>query len=134
MADVVTTQKLVDGPLRATFIFNNESDATGEALVKKIDVTTLNGYNAVSMPLTSMKIKRIKFATTGNMGIKLFWEATTNVLAWSMPANYMDEIDFSDIGGLQNNSGAGKTGSLLLSTFGAAAGSTYVLVLDLLKT
>ena len=49
-------------------------------------------------------------------------------------SNNRTEWNIMDIGCLQNNSGAGKTGSLLLSTFGAAAGSTYVLVLDLLKT
>ena len=42
-------------------------------------------------------------------------------------------MDFSNFGGIQNTSGSGKTGDILLTTIGAANLDTYVIVLDLLK-
>ena len=134
MVDTVSSYKIVDGPKNLVMVLNNVSDATGEALVKKVDVTTLFGYDARTPLglLTNLRIRKIKFSTLGPMAIRIFWEGTPNVLAWSIPAAYMDELDFRDIGGLQNTATA-KTGNILLSTIGATATSGYNLILDIAK-
>jgi hypothetical protein len=42
MADLVTSQKLIDTETKTVFKFTNVSDGTGESDVKKIDLSTLN--------------------------------------------------------------------------------------------
>jgi hypothetical protein len=42
-------------------------------------------------------------------------------------------MDFSEFGGLFNTAGTGKNGDINLTTLGAAANDTYVIVLDLIK-
>ena len=41
MADAVASQTIKDGPRKAIFRFQNVSAGTGEAAVKKIDVSAL---------------------------------------------------------------------------------------------
>ena len=42
MADTVTSQTIQDGEKTAILKFTNESDGTGEASVKKVDVSALS--------------------------------------------------------------------------------------------
>ena len=42
MADTVTSQTIQDGERVAILKFTNESDGTGEASVKKVDVSALS--------------------------------------------------------------------------------------------
>lgn len=137
MANVITSKVLEDGPRLYIILLHNDSDGTAEALVKKIDVTTMSGYVAGSptADYLNCKIEQIFFATVGGIGVKLYWEATTNKLAYVAPPVYSDHDDFREIGGLPNeNFGqAGNTGNLLLSTVGAAAGSAYNLIIRMTK-
>jgi hypothetical protein len=61
------------------------------------------------------------------------WDATTDTIAISLAEASNGHMDFSDFGGLVNTSGSGKTGDINLTTLGAAANDTYVIVLNLLK-
>ena len=46
--------------------------------------------------------------------MQILFDATTNVLAWELPADYCDTVDFSEFVGLPNTAAAsGKTGDLL---------------------
>ena len=47
MADVVTSQTIQDGQKTAILKFTNVSDGSGEAAVKKVDVSALNANRAV---------------------------------------------------------------------------------------
>ena len=68
------------------------------------------------------------------MGVQIFFDATTNVLAWELIADYGDTLDFSDFVGLPNTAAAsGKTGDILFTTTGASNGDTYSVVLKLKK-
>lgn len=133
MADTVTRKVLEDGPRNYILAVHNNSDGTGEALSVLVDNTTFSGYNAISNNSKNFKIESLYFSTTGNMGFKLFWEGTPNALAWSVPPNYFDNVDFKSIGGLQNEA-ATPTGRLLLSTYGAAVNSSYNTILRVKKT
>ena len=42
-------------------------------------------------------------------------------------------LDFSPFGGLQNTSGSGKNGDMLLTTTGSSSGDTYLIVLHCTK-
>ena len=127
MADAVTSQTLVDDEENVVMKFTNISDSTGESAVKKVDVSALKakGGDACS----GVIIKKI-VADVNGMSVRVFWDATSNVLCNVISAS--GTYDFSDIpgiGGLENNSGSGKTGDVLFTTNGHSSGDTYTIVL-----
>ena len=126
MVDTVTTQILEDGSRNAVIKFTNVSDATGEAAVTKVTPSSLSGAP------TRVSIYRI-IASSSVMGVNILWDATADVLAWTIPKDSMMDWDFSLIGGIPNNAGAGVTGLIQFTTIGAAAGATYSVILYLKK-
>ena len=79
MADVVAVTKIDDGPRNAVFYLTNISDGTGESAVAKIDVSALSA-NPNGDACTGVRITKISFSNVG-MGVQLFFNASTNVLA-----------------------------------------------------
>ena len=68
------------------------------------------------------------------MGVKLLWDASTDVIAAQLPADYSDTLDYSDISGLPNVAASGgNTGDIQLTTVGHSSGDTYSIVLYCLK-
>ena len=133
MADVVTTKIIEDGPRTAVMHFTNVSDGSGESAVAKVDVSALSADAAGKGACTSVNIECIWYTTKG-MGVQIFCDATTNVLAWKLIADYGDTLDFSEFVGLPNTAAAsGKTGDLLFTTTNASSGDTYSVVLKLKK-
>jgi hypothetical protein len=130
MPDAVATQILVDDARRAVFKFTNISDGTGEAAVLKVDVSTLSTYQG--RPCTGVSIQRMDAITAG-MGINMLWDATTDVVILTVGEADFVTFDFSRFGGLTDNSGAGRTGDILFTTVGAAAGDRYTVVMEVLK-
>jgi hypothetical protein len=124
MADTVTNRTLYDGGEHAAIVLTNSSDGTGEAAVLKVDVSALNGAPA------AVNIRRIQYNTFG-MAVSLLWDADTDVTAIILQGD--GSFDFTRYGGLSNNSGAGKTGDVKLTTIGHTAGDTYTVVLELEK-
>lgn len=130
MADAVATQILFDGERQAIMKFTNISDGTGESKVLKVDVSALTANAAGKcdgVSLTSI------LATTEGMGIILYWDATTDVVICTIPANTNYRLKMADFGGFTNNAGTGKTGDVLLSTTGATANDSYTLTLVMTK-
>lgn len=125
MPDAVATQTLIDGDRNLVLKLTNVSDGTGEAAVPKVAIASYPG-------VTDFVIERIHYATQG-MAVRLLWDATTDVLAWTIPESDSGTFDFTGFGGIKNDAGAGKTGSLLLTTVGHASGDTYSLILELKK-
>jgi hypothetical protein len=132
MADAVTTQTILDGDRLVIQKFTNISDGVGEAAVVKVDVSAL-AKNTNGSACTGVKINKI-WAQTYGMGVDILWDATTDVVADTIPADVMYKMCFSDFGGISNNAGAGKTGDVLFSTVGAAAGDRYTIILECIKT
>lgn len=133
MADAVISKIIEDGPRTAIMYFTNVSDGTGEAAVAKVDVSALSADPASKGACTSVNIESIQYTTKG-MGVQMFFDATTNVLAWELIADYGDTLDFSDFVGLPNTAAAsGKTGDILFTTTSATNGDTYSVVLKLKK-
>ena len=124
MADAVATQTMLDGSRKVTMKFTNISDGTGEAAVKKVDVS------ALSPAATDVKISRITYICAG-MDVQILWDATTNVPAYVLSGD--GAIDFKPMGGLVNNAGAGKTGDILFTTSGHTAGDSYSIILEMDK-
>lgn len=125
MADTVTTKILRDGPIATIVLLTNVSDGTGESAVKKVTVGDLVGTP------TRVRIDKIIYATNG-MGVRLLWDGPTDVLAWSIPENSSDMLDFTAFGGLQN-AATDPTGDIMLTTFGHTSGDSYSIILYLRK-
>jgi hypothetical protein len=132
MADAVATQVILDGERLYIAKFTNISDGTGETGALKIDVSTLTP-SSFSKACNGVKINKI-WAQTQGMGVDIIWDATTDVLCETIPADKFYLMDYSSFGGLPNNAGAGVTGDVLFSTVGAAAGDRYTIVIEAIKT
>ncbi len=132
MADAVATQTIQDGAKTAIFRFTNVSDGTGESAVVKIDASSLSSDPMTGAACTGCTIQKIYYSTIG-MGVKIFFDASTDVLAWQLNADWSDTLDFSDFTGIPNNSGSGKTGDIMFTTVGAANTETYNIILDMTK-
>lgn len=126
MADTVTTQVLEDGIRNAVVKLTNQSDGTGEAAVEKILAASLSGSP------TTLTIERIQAVTVG-MSALILWDATADVLACGVPQDQGVDLDFTPFGGIKNNSGAGKTGGINITTVGHTSGDSYTIILHLKK-
>lgn len=129
MAFTVTSQIVLDGARRATMHFTCLADGSGtqETLVKKVDATALQPPGS-----RSMKVRGINYDTFGPGLVILYWEAPVPKQFLTL-SNTADHVDYSEFGGLWNNGVAGATGSILLSTQGFTAGSSYSITIDLTK-
>ncbi len=132
MADAITSQTILDGERLYIGKFTNISDGTGEAAALKIDVSTLTA-DAMGHACSGIKINKI-WAQTYGMSVNILWDATTDVIADTVPADVMYKMCFSDFGGIPNNAGAGKTGDVLFTTVGASAGDSYTIIIEGIKT
>ena len=67
------------------------------------------------------------------MGVEILFDASTDVLAWELPADYSDSLDFSEFVGIPNNAGSGKTGDIKFTTVGHSNGDSYTVVMKVKK-
>ena len=132
MADAVTATSVIDGPRSAVIYCTNTSDGTGESAVTKVDVSALSSLQD-GTACTGVRIQKIVFTNVG-MGVKILWNASTNVIAAQLPADYSDTLEYSDISGLPNVAASGgNTGDIKFTTVGHSSGDTYSIVLYCLK-
>jgi len=132
MADAVTATTVEDGPKKAIIYCTNTSDGTGESAVVKVDVSALSSLQD-GTACTGVRIEKITFSTVG-MSVKLLWDASVDVIAVELPADYSDTLDYSDMSGLPNVAASGgNTGDIQLTTLGHSSGDTYSVVLHCLK-
>ncbi len=122
MADTVDTIVLPTGNKRIYAArWTNISDGTGESAVVKVDVSTLVGPNDVAP--RSADLLEIAWNIQGFTYIKLLWDATTDdEIKLLTGSGYMD---YTRLGALRDPRSAGFVGDVLLTTVGAASGSTY---------
>ena len=131
MADAVATTTIIDGPRKAVIYCTDTSDGDGEAAVTKVDVSALSQSPDLDT-CTGVRLEKVVFSNVG-MGVKILWDATADVIALELPADYSDTLDFSDISGLPNYAGSGKTGDIQFTTVGATSGDTYSVTLYCIK-
>jgi len=126
MADKVTAQKLFEGDKRASFVFTNLSDGTGESAATKVDIS------ALSPPASRVKIEKVEYAISPGMSVVINFDHSTpdQVLALSGSGC----LDFCKEGGLQDPASAGGTGDITFTTVGAEADSTYTIKLCIAKS
>jgi len=132
MADALTSQVIQDGARTAILKFTNISDGTGQTAATLVDVSTLTSDPQTGAACSGVTLQTITFSDIG-MGVELLWDATTDVPLLNLPQDWEDTMDFSAFG-IPNNSAAGKTGDINVTTVGATAADTYLLVLTLTKS
>lgn len=131
MANTNTSQYLMSGPGRVIIHLVIDSDGTEETDLVVYDssaVATLIGKTDT----LNCRINSIMYSTNSLLGVvKLEWDATTDILAWALPASgNSDKFCFDKIGGLKNKGGSGRTGDITLTTTGLVAGDAISLILD----
>jgi hypothetical protein len=130
MADAVTSQTIFDGEREAVMKFTNVSDGTGETSVVKVTAASLNP-SASGKACDGVTLERIHISCR-TMGVNIQWDATSDVACFiAAPGVYT--FDFTKMP-LPNNGGAGVNGNVVFSTIGAAAGATYTIVLEMVKS
>jgi hypothetical protein len=132
MADAVTSQTLIDGERLAIMKFTNISDGTGETAVTKVNVANL-ARNGAGFACNGGTVTKISSVCHG-MEVRMLWDATTDVPFFLSTVNTNYENDFSKIGGITNNSGAGKNGNIVFTTSDQTNGDTYTVVLEMVKS
>ena len=138
MADAVTSQTLYDavGSKHAIMKFTNISDGSGEASVKKIDVSALSaGRDGTAC--SKVDIEKIWYDIAG-MRVDIEWAATTNVKALILggsaaAGNVQGHLNFSEFGGIKNTEASGYDGDVDLTTSGHTNLDHYTIVLELSK-
>jgi len=132
MADAVTSQTIQDGERKAVLKFTNISDGTGEAAVKKIDVSALSA-NSAGSACTEVAVAKIWWQCVG-MGVELLNDATTDTLIIGLSPDSNGFHDYSDFSGIPNDAGDGKTGDVMFTTIGASSSDTYTVIVEVLKS
>ena len=137
MADAVTSQTLADGDKIAVIKITNISDGTGEASVKKVDVSALNA-NSNGDACTRVSINQVWY-DIGGLRTALEFDASSNVVGLVLGGSAaagttMGYMDFRSFGGIKNNAGSGITGDIDLTTHGHTAHDHYTIILELSKS
>jgi len=131
MVDAVATQTLQDGAKMLVQKFTNISDGTGESAVVKVDVSGL-ASDSNGQACTGVTINKIWWQCIG-MKVRILFDATTDVMAIELGENQSGNQDYTNFGGLTNNSGSGKTGDVSFTTVGHSSGDTYTIIMSMRK-
>ena len=132
MAITATSQTLFDGERVAIMKFYASMSGTeNESAVAKVTPSALLPSNAGGAcdAVTILKCT----ALTHGLEVQMNWVATAPVVIETIPQNSQYTQDFSQIGGLTNNAGTGKTGSISFSTLDGTAGDSYTVILEMQK-
>jgi hypothetical protein len=132
MTITATSQTLFDGERVAIMKFYASMSTTeNESAVAKVTPSALLPSNAGGA-CDGVSILKVTSLTHG-LEVQMDWDATAPVVIETIPQNTQYTQDFSAIGGLTNNSGAGKTGVITFTTLDGSAGDTYTVVLEMQK-
>ena len=132
MAITATSQTLFDGERIAIMKFYATMSATeNETNVLKVNPANL-AASAAGGACDAVSILKVTGLTHG-MEVQMNWVATAPVVIEVIPQNNSYTQDYSKIGGLTNNAGAGKTGGISFTTLDGSAGDTYTVVLEMQK-
>jgi len=131
MANAFATQIIVDGPRNAIVKLTGILDTSNLSSTTAIDLTTLTQGSTQLKP-NAVCIHHIDYSISDQLEVQLSWDASTPVVI--MPLAGRGRLMFKDFGGLQNNSGAGKTGNITILTTGWTSGTQiFSVVLEMVK-
>lgn len=118
MANTVSIKKLLDGPRSAIFFVYVRNDGSSGELVDQVIIDPNSDLSPVMGSGMKLSIAKVWFSLAG-FDIVLKFESTPDVPVWVLPAGTnTSKADFTEFGGLQDQSGIDATGKLLISTSG----------------
>jgi|TARA_R110000796_G_scaffold199085_2_gene315358 hypothetical protein len=130
MADAVTSQTIQDGDRIAVLKFTNISDGTGEAAVKKVDVSALSAESGTGRACTKVAIEQMWYDCSG-MTVDILWDASTDVICWTLSGYGF--YDWRQAGPLVNNASS-PTGDVMFTTTGHDSGDRYTVMVAVRKS
>lgn len=132
MPNTISSTPLLYGVHSTVLYWNLVSDGTQETATILYDSSVVCS-NIPNLPdPLNCSIQAIKVLVQSTSGVvTLLFDATTDVIAVPIPKNnnYLD-FCYRQHGGLKNYAGAGRTGDILITTTGLAAGDKISIVLD----
>lgn len=137
MANTVTSQVINNGQKRLVMKFTNFSDGTAETGVIKVDAqsptngVTVQGQTIV--PGVHLKVGRVIYDVSG-MDLRIQFDATVDADMLVLAGH--GTMDFEDISRLSNPGPVAlpeSTGSIVFTTVGAVPGSSYSVILEMIK-
>ena len=134
MANIADIQILTDGPRHTVVKLSGILDTADIAVTDLLDPALRSDMGPFAgMKASQYRIDKITYEIEDTLAVNLFWDATADVLIASLVGR--GEIDAYPYGGLQNNSGAGKTGKIQYSTAGWAVSGvlSFTLILECSK-
>jgi hypothetical protein len=132
MTITATSQTIFDGERIAIMKFYASMSTTeNESAVVKVNPSTLLPSNAGGA-CDAVSILKVTALTHG-LEVQMNWVATAPVVIETIPQNSAYTQDYSSFGGLTNNSGTGKTGSISFTTLDGSAGDAYTVILEMQK-
>lgn len=124
MANSVNTQLIQDGPRNVVIKVEGILDTSDYASTVLVNPSTLGGMdNTGLVKALGLIVDRIQYAVEDGLELRLAWDATTPTRMVELTGRGTEK--FERFGGLTNNSGAGRTGNILLSTEGWNVGKIY---------
>ena len=138
MANTITSSYQVYSPKETVLYLTLSSDGTEETATVIYDSSAVateiaKVYPGFTDPLTS-RIYEIYAScnAAATARVTLLWDASTDVLAFNIPAaTNASKGNFKRHGGLKNTAGTGITGDILLTTTGLESGDSIILVLTI---
>lgn len=114
MANTVVVQLLQDGPRNVIAKVDVDCTSANISNTVILDPATLS---ATFPPSDQLRVENIQFSVKDGWLVNLWWEATTAKRIISIAGRGWFAIG-EPFGGWLNNSGAGRTGAIMLSTSG----------------
>jgi len=125
MAGTLTVQKIMDGSRNVII----KGFIAGDADLSDVKFYDASAYVNGTIDISLMKV----IYEFNGLGAQLIWDADTDVPFLTLGTNQSDTLNFRDTGSLYNNAGTGKTGDILITTTGMAAGDTGTITLYIKK-
>ena len=129
MAATATQQILNDGPRNLNLKYTIAGTTGDISATKLVDASAFNDADGNALGANSLTLVKVVSSLTG-FSAKLAWDATTDVDLVQLPSGEMLVQDFSEFGGIKDNSGSGSTGDVMITTTGYTAsgdGGSFVL-------
>jgi hypothetical protein len=131
MANSLTVQTLEEGPRNVIVRVVGILDTSNVAVQTLLNPSSYNQGSTGPTP-TTFRVDEIEYSIMDQLSVQLLWDATADVAFVALAGR--GEIEFCDVSGLHNDSGAGKTGIINILTTGWTAGTqTFTLMLKLIK-
>lgn len=131
MANSFTTQILEEGPRNVSVKLVGVLDTSDLALTTALAMSSINQGGSGRTP-EQVRIDHIEYVIGSQLTVQLLWDATTDVVAVPLVGSGLSYV--RELGGLTNNAGAGKTGTINIKTTGWTSGTqTFLIILRLVK-